>query len=84
VQHFDDLWGDAPGLREDLRGLWVHDSHALIFTDHGGAVAQDGDHGHADFAIGDERFPVIDAEPHAEVEAVGVVVYQYLAIVCAH
>ena len=84
VQHFDDVRNDVPGVREDCAPFASMAAFRVVLADHGGAVPQDSHRGQADLRIGNERFPVVDTEPHAEVKPVGEVLEQYLAIVCAH
>ena len=83
MQHFGDVGGYLPGLREKLLTLPVHGGRALVLADHGGAVGQGCYHGQVDLPLGHERFPVVDVDPHAEGEAIGNVLEQHLGIVRA-
>ncbi len=71
VEHFEGFRNDAPGFCEDLSGLPIDSPHALVFASNGRAMPENSDHPHPDLRIGEERFPVGDTEPHAEVEPVG-------------
>jgi hypothetical protein len=66
MQHFGDVGGYLPGLREKLLTLPVHSGRAIVLADHGGAVGQDGYHGQVDLPLSHERYPVVDVDPHVE------------------
>jgi hypothetical protein len=46
-------------------------STALLLTYYRGAVPEDSGHGDADFGLCDEWLPVVLAELHSDVEAIG-------------
>ena len=78
VEHFDEFRNDLPGFCEQLVPHRGKHRGAIFSAHHRGAMAENSGERPEDVVVGDERLPVIEREPHAMPEAIGIRFEQHL------